>query len=369
MVMLLLLALLPAFAQVRMTKTVKNGEVEMDVQYDEEMDTQPVFFGIYVEDLTPEKADELSYPGESGILITGVVDGSPAWEKGLQANDIITDLNGEWVEDKAAFDEFRNGMRVGDLVTIGFWRNGAQDQVTLTMRSRKDVEVDIEKKMAANQKVVSADGGMSYIPMWFTPDLADVNTLVDSLGFGRFGEDGLFMQGFALKLRVWKGFLLGGTIMSYSDSYTQPNADDPTYKDWFTYTNSFGGITLDKHVRITKSLAGYLGAMLGWGGHTVDLVHSNSDYSWPANGEPFGSNNFQAQLYRSYLVVQPRVELVYNIIPDWLSFRVEAGYVYGYSTKDGWRVRGMGDQPIYVKNSPNTPFQGLTISAGPWFGF
>lgn len=370
MVLVLVLALLPAFAQIRVTKTVKDGEVEMDVKYDEGSDVQPVFFGIYVEDITPEKAEELGYPGNSGILITGVVDGSPASNYGLQANDVLTSINGQVIENKAVFDQVRSQLRVGDTAEIKLWRGGNDEEITMVLEGRNDANVDIEKKVVEKKSGISAgESGMFYIPMWFTPDMEDVNAMVDSLGFSRFGEDGLFMQGFAIKFGVGKGFFLGGTIVSYSDDYMQPNADDPTYHDWFSYTNSFGGITLDKRVGITKHFIGSLGTTLGWGGHTVELVHSNSDYNWPANGNPFTTDNFQAKLYRSYLVVQPKVELVYNIIPEWLSFRVEAGYVYGYSTKDGWRVQGMGDQPIYVKDSPNTPFQGLTISAGPWLGF
>ncbi|MDY0151768.1 MAG: PDZ domain-containing protein, partial [Candidatus Cloacimonas sp.] len=63
---------------------------EMNVATDSE---NAPYFGIFTEDLTFPKAQELGYTGTYGVLITGVVSGSPAWEYRLQEDDIILGID------------------------------------------------------------------------------------------------------------------------------------------------------------------------------------------------------------------------------------------------------------------------------------
>ncbi len=157
-------------------------------------------------------------------------------------------------------------------------------------------------------------------------------------------------------------------ITSYSDNYKQNNPNDSNYHDYVRYESGFGGVTLDKRFPICKNFVGSLGVLLGGGGHTIELMHSNADYSWPDNNTEFTSGNYHSTINRSYMIVQPKAELMYRLL-NWLSIRAEVGYVYGYTGKEGWRVQGLADETFYVKNSPNTPYRGLTFSIGPWFGF
>jgi len=50
-------------------------------------------FGMTVQDITPEIAQYLGIAGTGGVVVVDVKDGSPADEKGIQAQDIILEVN------------------------------------------------------------------------------------------------------------------------------------------------------------------------------------------------------------------------------------------------------------------------------------
>ncbi len=328
-----------------------------------------VYFGIFTSDLNEDKTAELGYPYPYGLLITSVVDGSPASECGLQDDDIITYINDVTVQDQETFDKIRADLQPGDMVKIGIWRDGNEMEIDMTMQARpeKQVTETVEKTVATKDKSVGYGGG-SWIPYWFIPDLGDVNELLHYLGFQTINEDGILMQGLGGKMYVGKGFFVGGTFATYEDTYTIHNQADPSFHDGLSYSTEFGGVTLDKRFALAKHFVASIGFMAGGGGHTVELIHSNADYSWPDSGTEFNSGNYHSVITRSFLTVQPKAELLYNLLP-WLGLRAEVGYVYGYAPKDGWRVEGLDSDNFVVNNSPNTPFKGLTLSVGPWFGF
>jgi serine protease Do len=62
----------------------------------------------------------------SGALIVSVVEGSPASKAGLQAQDIITDFDGQRIkgEDDKTLQKLIAGKKVGDNIKIKIWRDG-----------------------------------------------------------------------------------------------------------------------------------------------------------------------------------------------------------------------------------------------------
>lgn len=77
------------------TLKVKVGELPSDLQAStvtpsEETTTQ---FGLRVQELTPEIADQLGYGDDEGVVISDVEPGSPASEAGLRRGDLIKEIN------------------------------------------------------------------------------------------------------------------------------------------------------------------------------------------------------------------------------------------------------------------------------------
>jgi hypothetical protein len=336
------------------------------------------FMGIYSEDLNFPKAQELGYKGYYGVLITGVVSGSPAWNQRLQENDIILSMDGKEVTNFATFERLRKLYRAGDTVALELYRMGEVIKMDFTFgnRSTKTTTSTSEEPAKRKKKSVGYGGG-TWIPMWFNTDMTDINKIVTGMGFSKLSEDGVLMQGGGGKGHIGKGFFIGGQVTSFEDNkkILDPSVGS-NYHIWMRYENTMGGVTLDKRFALTKGIITSAGLMLGGGTHTLEVLKSNSNYQWddPAtvanewHDTFLNSHNTHSTASRNYIVVQPRGELMFRILP-WMGIRAEAGYTYGYAPKEGWRVKGMNKDNFEVLNSPNTEYQGLNVTIGPWFGF
>ena len=94
------------------------------------------YFGLYLEDLTFPKAQELSYPHTYGVLITGVVKDSPSWHYRLREDDIIMQLNGKQTTNDATLGKIIQGLRANDQVSITIFRDGKVESLDMTVGSR-----------------------------------------------------------------------------------------------------------------------------------------------------------------------------------------------------------------------------------------
>ena len=86
-----------------------------------------VFFGVEVLSVNSIIAKQLSLPNECGVLVNGVVDGSPAQKAGLQRGDVIISLDGETVTDTNGFKLLMAKYKPGDSVRIVYIRNGQKN--------------------------------------------------------------------------------------------------------------------------------------------------------------------------------------------------------------------------------------------------
>lgn len=98
--------------------------------------------GVYVQQQADEETDAI------GAVLSGVVDGGPADEAGLQEGDIITSFDGEQLagrypaarrgesEPAKKLIDLVAGMDPGDEVTIGYRRDGQDRTTTVTLEDR-----------------------------------------------------------------------------------------------------------------------------------------------------------------------------------------------------------------------------------------
>lgn len=95
-----------------MDQLVKYGKVERGL------------LGIFLQDLTPDLADALNAHGTKGALVTQVGPNSPAGKAGLQAKDIIVEVNGKAVTSGAQLRNTVGLSRVGSQISLKVLRNG-----------------------------------------------------------------------------------------------------------------------------------------------------------------------------------------------------------------------------------------------------
>lgn len=92
------------------------------------------WLGVEGADLRPGEAQALGV--SSGAVIRGVVDGSPAAAAGLQAGDVITDVDGAPVRSMTALVVATRTQVPGQEVTVGYQRDGQSGQAPVVLAER-----------------------------------------------------------------------------------------------------------------------------------------------------------------------------------------------------------------------------------------
>jgi C-terminal processing protease CtpA/Prc len=124
------------------------------------------YLGVYLEEVTSDRAKELKLAEERGAVVMKVVEGSPAQKAGLKENDVITSFNGRRVDTvrelqrllgetpagrNVQFEVIRGGSHqtISATVTkrspqLGIWRQGLFDEEAMK-RSQKQMEESLKR--------------------------------------------------------------------------------------------------------------------------------------------------------------------------------------------------------------------------------
>lgn len=94
--------------------------------------TRP-FVGITYFNITPQAAAQYDLPVDAGAIVTEVAADSPAGEAGLQANDIITAVDGQELTTDVTFEEILLEYQPGDQVTFTVIRGEDTSDFQLTL--------------------------------------------------------------------------------------------------------------------------------------------------------------------------------------------------------------------------------------------
>jgi serine protease Do len=99
---------------------------------------------VDVADLSDEvRRGQLQLPDSvtAGAAVTAVEPFSPAADAGLQSKDVIVEINGQKVDSVSALRKYLyTKTRIGEKVTIVFYRNGEKKTASITLRARGDSE-------------------------------------------------------------------------------------------------------------------------------------------------------------------------------------------------------------------------------------
>ncbi|MGM0380502.1 MAG: Do family serine endopeptidase [bacterium] len=89
------------------------------------------WLGVMIQELTSDLAEKLQRT--SGVLIAEVVEGSPAEEAGLQAGDLITEIDGEPVDSPHSLQRKVLSYESGEEITVKYDREGELQTTTVTL--------------------------------------------------------------------------------------------------------------------------------------------------------------------------------------------------------------------------------------------
>jgi serine protease Do len=111
--------------------TLKEGEQVAEAEPEE----KPGAFGLRVQDLTGELAEQLGVQGEKGVVVTDVESGSPAEQAGMRRGDVILEVNQNEVGNAA---EFRSAVTDQEKVLLLVRRGEATIFVAVKRAAEKN---------------------------------------------------------------------------------------------------------------------------------------------------------------------------------------------------------------------------------------
>jgi len=89
--------------------------------------------GLDTTPLTPDLADALQMPGQTGLLVIGVVPQTPAAAAGVLEGDVITEMDGRPVFDEDSFASWQS-HGLGSRLVLTVFRKGTKRSITVNLQ-------------------------------------------------------------------------------------------------------------------------------------------------------------------------------------------------------------------------------------------
>jgi len=94
------------------------------------------YIGISMQSMTPEIAESLNLPKVSGVLVTSVMDGSPADKAGLKPGDVLTGIGNKPVNDDASILNLISALKPGTIATLKVMREKSEIALKVNVGTR-----------------------------------------------------------------------------------------------------------------------------------------------------------------------------------------------------------------------------------------
>jgi len=127
--------------------------------------------GVLIQELSPEVAEQLKAPSQSGALIAEVIPGGPADQAGLKAGDIVLELNGHRLDSSA---DLRNRVSLtppDEEIKLKVWRDGEPQSVKVTVEPMERLHARA-KRPPREKRARSATGAFGLEVQELSPKMA-----------------------------------------------------------------------------------------------------------------------------------------------------------------------------------------------------
>ena len=126
------------------------------------------YIGVSVEDVSSEMT---SYGLPAGAVVRSVTDGAPAAQAGLQANDIITAVDGTEISGSNDLVQIVTAKKAGDTLKLSVYRQGQTLELTVTVAEQKQSaqagSSDTQQSQQQDQSQQQQQGGGYSFPWGF----------------------------------------------------------------------------------------------------------------------------------------------------------------------------------------------------------
>jgi len=116
------------------------------------------WLGVRIQELSAELAEGLGMAGGDGVLVAGVVPGSPAERAGLSAGDVIIRYDGAAIRRLRDLPRRVAATDRGTEVTVNVWRDGAARDITVTIAGRDNDVVAATDDLGMTLRDTGGDG-------------------------------------------------------------------------------------------------------------------------------------------------------------------------------------------------------------------
>jgi serine protease Do len=110
------------------------------------------YMGIGINDVTPDQAKFFHVNNASGAVVTQVEADSPAGKAGLKVGDVITELNGEPINDAGQLQVEVGQKQPGTTIHLKVMRDGSSDNIPVTLQAMGSREGSREVGSGENGK-------------------------------------------------------------------------------------------------------------------------------------------------------------------------------------------------------------------------
>jgi serine protease Do len=93
------------------------------------------WLGVYTQSISSGLRDGMDYEGD-GILVSRVVDGSPADRAGVRKGDVLISVSGDRVSSPGELSRIVRDHRVGESVNLSIWRDGSRRTIAVRLGAR-----------------------------------------------------------------------------------------------------------------------------------------------------------------------------------------------------------------------------------------
>jgi serine protease DegQ len=121
--------------------------------------------GIGIQDVTPALAEALELGVDRGALVSEVEPGSPAEDAGIQAGDVITEVNGEPINTSTALRNEIGLVRLGETVSLTVVRNGDSRTIDVQVGPADETPVVTDTEEEAEAESIRALEGAELMTM------------------------------------------------------------------------------------------------------------------------------------------------------------------------------------------------------------
>jgi len=195
------------------------------------------WLGVYLQDISLDIKDAMDLKSTEGVLVTEVVEDSPAEKAGVESKDVIVGFAGkgdqgtfEKVEDSSQLKKMVRTTSPGDVVKLKISREGKEKVITVTLDQLPESEFYSENLPQLPRMNTKKPNANTYFFKFFSGSRIGVKVqdLTEQLGdyFGAEGGEGVLITEVVKDMPAQKAGLKAGDVIVEVDGKKIEDSDE-----------------------------------------------------------------------------------------------------------------------------------------------